>query len=180
MKTVSNMFTVTRRTPDFDQPPGQQAALAEGVPAVGVAKVRALAVEVEGVAARGSTARVAPGGPGVARRVSALVEEPPRPVQGLPGIESGRGRVGREMKRVVGCAQPAGRLAVRNPDARVPDRTGEHVRRAAAVPGAEPLASHRADVRMLLVVAGKAVPSGAAGGPSRGSARRRGRANGSR
>ena len=51
----------------LDQPPGQQAALAEGVPPVGVAKLLALAVEIEGVARRCRDQRLGRGGHGVAR-----------------------------------------------------------------------------------------------------------------
>ena len=36
LKTVSNMLTVTKRTPGFDQPAREQAALAEAVAAVAV------------------------------------------------------------------------------------------------------------------------------------------------
>ena len=49
-KTVSNMLTVTKRTPRFDQPAGQQAALAEARAAVAVAHRGRLLVQGERLA----------------------------------------------------------------------------------------------------------------------------------
>ena len=162
LKTVMKVFTVTNRTPALDQPPRQQAALAEAVHAVALAHARRLLLQVKGLARRGAghqpvgsveigvhqLGRFA--GLEILHRVIHQRAQFLAPLQAhladllrrqqIGHLEILGRRIGIEHERIVGLAEEAGILAVRQIAAGRPHRLGQDdVRRQFAAPAFQKL-----------------------------------------